>query len=322
MDRQLLDQLKARWSVLQYLERRDWKPCRRSGRGEIGGLCPLHAETQPSFWVHPGKQVFYCHGCGRGGDVIRLVELLDQVSFPQAVARLRALEGRAALVADAAAFYRRQLQPHREAIDYLHGRGLYAAAVIAALGIGYAPGGCLRAHLSQRGYGAAQMREAGLIDARGRDAFYRRVVFCWGSQIYGRSLDEQAGLRHRFLRGSKGGLYQWEHCQHHRAVILVEGLFDVAALWQAGFPSATCSFGTHLNQTQWEQLASGRRTVLIAFDGDEAGQRAAAELAARLSQRGQTYRRLHWPAGHDAASYFAAGALAADFQGLLEAAQP
>jgi DNA primase len=251
-------------------------------------------------------------------DVIRLVELLDQVSFTQAVARLRALEGGANVVADAAAFYRQQLRHHGVAIDYLHQRGISDPDVMSALGIGYAAGACLRAHLSQLGYGASQMREVGLIDERGRDTFNRRVVFSWGSQWYGRSIEKQVSFRHRFLSGSKGGLYQWSHIQEESAVILVEGVFDVAALWQAGFPCVTCAFGTHLNQTQWTQLAHGLRTVFIAFDGDEAGQCAAVDLAARLGERGQPCRRVVWPAGHDAASYFAAGALAADFRRLLE----
>lgn len=321
MDRQSLDELKAHCSLVEYLKQRNWRACRRSGRGEIGGLCPLHSETKPSFWIHPQKQVFYCHGCGRGGDIIRLVELLEQVSFPEAVARLRAPERSSSLIGEAAAFYQQQLRHHQVAVDYLHRRGIYDSQLLRALRIGYAPGACLRAHLSQLGYSVGQMRAAGLLDRRGRDVFYRRVVFGWEEQLYGRSVDDTAALRHRFLKGSKGGLYGWGQLQAASAVILVEGLFDVAALRQAGYPHVTCAFGTHLNHTQWEQLSQGPGTVFIAFDGDAAGQQAAAELAARLQQAGPCCRRIVWPAGHDAASYFAAGALADDFQRLLEQAQ-
>src|SRR5437588_8572264 len=72
-------------------------------------------------------------------------------------------------------------------------------------------------------------------------------------------------------------------------------MFDLAALYQAGFRHTTCSFGTHLNPTQFEQLTQGLRTVFIALDGDEAGMRAAQHLAERLAERGQPGKRVFWP---------------------------
>ncbi len=74
-----------------YLRQHGWKPARRYRGQEVAGLCPLHRETQPSSHVNERKQVFYCHVCGQGGDLIRLVELLHGLSFPQALARLQAL---------------------------------------------------------------------------------------------------------------------------------------------------------------------------------------------------------------------------------------
>lgn len=108
-------------------------------------------------------------------------------------------------------------------------------------------------------------------------------------------------------------------------MILVEGLFDLAVLWQAGFRNTTCAFGTHLSPGQFEQLAQRPGTqVYIAFDRDEngAGQQASRHLAQRLEGAGITARMVHLPAGHDPNSYFLAGATAADFAGLLELAQP
>jgi DNA primase len=290
MDRQWLEPWKRRISLLDYLQSHDWEPGRKTGGGQIGGLCPLHSETRPSFWIHPGKNLFYCHGCGQGGDVIRLVELWHHLSFAEALAHLRAWLGAADLVAETAAFYRAQLGRFPEAAAYLQKRGIHRGDTIAALGIGYAPGACLRAHLQGLGFGTGQMRAAGVINGSGRDSWYRRIVFPCGENLYGRSLDAEGG--HRFLSGSKGGLYRWDHLASQAGVILVEGMFDVAALWQAGFATTTCGWGTHLNRLQYEQLARGERRVWIAFDGDAAGQHAALDLSQQLRADGRNVRRV------------------------------
>ena len=66
------EQLKQRVSLLEYLQRRNWSGCRVGAREEFVGLCPLHADTRPSFYVNARKNLFYCHGCQRGGDLIRV----------------------------------------------------------------------------------------------------------------------------------------------------------------------------------------------------------------------------------------------------------
>ena len=106
-------------------------------------------------------------------------------------------------------------------------------------------------------------------------------------------------------------------------MILVEGLLDLAALWQAGFRNTTCAIGTHLTPAQWSQLCDQPgRCVYIAFDCDpnQAGQRAARLLAHRLKSGGLRARIVPLPAGTDPNSYFAAGATAADFRACLEKA--
>jgi len=75
--------------LLDYLVSQHWQPARRIARGRLMGLCPLHADRRPSLLVDPGKSLFYCYGCGRGGDVIRFVELFHGVPFGEALAVLR-----------------------------------------------------------------------------------------------------------------------------------------------------------------------------------------------------------------------------------------
>jgi hypothetical protein len=82
MSWQAADLLKQQISLLDYLQGQGWKPARRSGGGRLMGLCPLHPDHRPSFLVDPDKNLFYCYGCGRGGDVIRLTELYRNSSGP------------------------------------------------------------------------------------------------------------------------------------------------------------------------------------------------------------------------------------------------
>jgi len=323
VSRQALDELKRQIPLLDYLQAHDWRPARQLRRGRWMGLCPLHVDRQPSFLVDPNKSLFYCYGCGRGGDVIRFAELYHQVKFPQALAMLRQWRGLAPILHETASFYRMQLHRHGEAVAYLHQRGVRSPELIEHMRIGYAPGGCLRGWLTQLGYPLPALRQAGLATHVGYDAYQHRIVFPLEGNLYGRSLSASAPA-HRFLPGAKGGLYLWEQVRRYPEVILVEGLFDYAVLWQAGFQNVTCSRGNHLNAHQFQQLCDGARTVYLTFDADAngSGQQAAQSLARRLREQGLAVRTVSLPEGHDPNSFFVQDGDARQFQSLLEAARP
>jgi len=323
VSRQALDELKQEISLLDYLQAQDWRPARRLPHGRLMGLCPLHDDHQPSFLVDPSKSLFYCYGCGRGGDVIRFAELYHQVRFPQAVALLQQWRGLPPMLQKAAEFYRMQLHRHGEAVAYLYQRGVRSPELIEHMRIGYAPGGCLCGWLTQLGFPVETLRQAGLVTGAGYDAYIHRIVFPLEANLYGRSLSAAAPA-HRFLPGAKGGLYLWEQVQQCPEVILVEGLFDYAVLWQAGFRNVTCSMGNHLNVRQHRQLSDRPRTVNLAFDADSngSGQQAAQRLSHSLRERGIAARIVSLPEGHDPNSFFVQGGEAWQFQSLLEAAQP
>jgi len=323
-----LKKIKERLPLLDYLQQHNWT-ARPAGHGsEFVGLCPLHPETRPSFYVNARKNLFYCHGCGQGGDVIRFVELSQHLSFRQSLTYLEQQSTSAdpaAVLGQASAFYQRQLDRYPEARRYLEQRGVRDPALIRELQIGYAPGGSLRCHLLAQGYSLDLLRRTGLVNLQGRDALCQRVIFpCYRDRrivnLYGRSTG--AAFAHRFLAGSKGGLVAWESVRQFPTVILVEGLFDLAVLWQAGFRHATCSLGTHLNPDQFRQLCDRPRTVYLTFDVDAngSGQRAAQGLAHRLRAQGITPRRVLLPPGHDPNSFFVQGGDARQFHSLLEAA--
>jgi DNA primase len=216
-----------------------------------------------------------------------------------------------------------QLHRHSEAVGYLDQRGVRSPDLIEHMRIGYAlGGGCLRRWLTQLGYPLPTLLQAGLATAAGYDAYAHRIVFPLEGNLYGRSLSASAPP-HRFLPGAKGGLYTWEQARRYPEVILVEGLFDYAALWQAGFHNVTCSLGTNLNARQFRQLCDGTRTVYLVFDADRngSGQKAAQSLACRLREQGVNVRTVSLPEGHDPNSFFVRDGDARHFQFLLEAAQ-
>jgi DNA primase len=309
--------------LLPYLEQQGWKPTAYSERDEVCGRCPLHDDGRPSFYVNRRKNVFYCHGCGQGGDVIRLVELLHGLDFGAALAKL---EGRGKqLWSDACAFYQHQLNVNLEAQSYLRSRGIEDPEIVERMRIGYAPGGCLRAYLEDLGYARAEIVCSGFIDVQGRDRLWRAITFPIAdtASMYGRRID-RADVRHRFLARPKGGLWGWGRARHCPAVIVVEGLFDLASLWQAGFNHAVALLGSHVNDRQQAQLCDGReRTVYLCMDADEngSGPRAARLWKQRLEeQRGLRLLPVELPAGYDPNRFFAEGGGAAEFSRYLEQA--
>jgi DNA primase len=323
VNRKVIDELKQQIPLLDYLQAHDWQPARSIRGGRLMGLCPLHTDHKPSFLVDPGQNLFYCYGCGRGGDVIRFAELYHQVNFPKAITLLREWCGLAPLLNAVVDCYRIQLHRYNEALAYLDQRGIHSCEVIEHMRVGYAPGGCLRSCLLQLDYPLSVMQRAGLVNAAGHDSYSRRIVFPLDGNLYGRSV-RSSSSPHLFMPGSKGGLYLWEQVRRCPEIILVEGLFDYAVLWQAGFHNVTCSLGNHLNARQFLQLCDGSRTVYLAFDADTngSGQQAAQQISRRLWTQGVSTRRVSMPDGQDPNSFFVQGGDAQQFQLLLEVARP
>lgn len=284
---------------------------RRQG-GRLAGCCPFHEERRPSFVVYPDSDSFYCFGCGAGGDVISFVRRTTGLGFLDAVAHLagepprasrtptgqpeqRSIEERAVLTA-ACAVYHETLLRTPAALAYLRGRGIGLATVRRAR-LGYSDGGSLRPLLERQRLGVQRAIDLGLLWRRGGgEPLAGRIIvpeLRGGECIWlvGRALAAAVEPRYWSISRPKP-LLGYERVVGRQRVIVTEGPFDL--LTAAGWGLSACALlGTHTRAERLDFLARARR-VLLVFDADLAGRRAAAELAARLGERA---RIIELPAG-------------------------
>lgn len=311
---------------------------KRAG-GNLNGLCPFHSEKTPSFTVFKSSNSFYCFGCGTGGDVITFIMKVENLDYrgaleflakraginiieekrdeEQGVRRTRVLE----MNREAARFFHSQLKNSRDALEYLKKREL-SGAVIKHFGLGYAPNdfGALTNHMHKLGYTDEELKTAFLAgisqkSARAYDYFRGRVIFpiisTTGEVIAfgGRVLDDS---KPKYLNTSdtpafkkSKNLFALNYAKNYCAeqMILCEGYMDVIALHAAGFQNAVATLGTALTTEQARIMKKYTKTVLISYDSDEAGQRAANKAFTLLGEAGLETRILRMEGAKDPDEY-------------------
>lgn len=305
---------------------------RRQGKRWIG-LCPFHREKSPSFGVDAEEGLYYCFGCGAGGDAIKFHMAVTGDDFATAIESLasrysiswtpgKGPSPRAAAVADALAaaerHFRSQLARSAEAKAYLERRRV-PPAIVERFRLGLAPAGW-RGLLDALGrtVRAELLAEAGLVsrsdrDDRFYDRFRHRLMFPIHSEsgrlvgFGGRTLgDDPAKYLNTPETGSfhKGrlvyGLDLAKKAVRDRGrAILAEGYFDVIACACAGHEEAVATMGTALTPEQAALLARYTGEVIVAYDGDAAGEKAHLRALPILLAAGLAVRRLVLPAGQD-----------------------
>jgi DNA primase len=309
------------------------------------GRCPFHEDgATPSLSVSPDKGLWRCFGCGAAGDAIRFVELCDQVTFPEAVQRLggerlkkqpevvvpERIVGdgeRAELLGRVYAYYRQRLTETDAGVAYLRRRGI-GDDTIRAVAVGYCDGtllGKLRPRAAQR----AALTALGVITERGREALAGCVVFplAEGDHVvglYGRRLDAGDGLRHLYLRGPRRGLWNAPHLKSADEVYLTEGIIDGLTLLDRGELRVLPLYGTNGMIDAHRQVLRELqpRRVWVCLDADEAGKKAAAEIAAELGRTGLPVTIVDLDGGKDVNEYFAVGGKTIeDFRALCQRAR-
>ncbi len=279
------------------------------------GLCPFHNEKSPSFSVNRDKQMYYCFGCGAGGDAFAFLMEYENLNFPEAVQQLaqragvelpemeesgedrRQRDHKSALLGlqkQAAAYYHYQLRQDcgAQAREYLKGRGV-SPEIIQQFGLGYAEksGGGLYRYLKGKGYTDELLHESGLFqmdERRGMyDKFWNRVIFPitdvknrvigFGGRVMGDGKPKYLNSPETKIFDKSRNLYGLSRARSSRKkeILICEGYMDVIAMHQAGFTNAVASLGTALTTGHASLLKRYTDEVLMLYDSDGAGVNAA-----------------------------------------------
>lgn len=294
------------------------------------GLCPFHNEKSPSFSVSPGKQMYYCFGCGAGGNVITFLMEYENQTFPEAVRTLAQRAGIALPEADdskearqadsrraklleinkeAAKYFYYQLRTERGSVgmEYLRKREL-SDETMNHFGLGYANkySNDLIQYLKSKGYSEDLIRDAGLCNVDEKhgmyDKFWNRVMFPiqdinhrvigFGGRVMGDGKPKYLNSPETEIFDKSRNLYGLNFARTSRKgnVILCEGYMDVIAMHQAGFTQAVASLGTAFTSGQASLLRRYANEILLSYDSDGAGVNAALRAIRILKEAGMTGR--------------------------------
>ena len=311
-------------------------------RGRIStGLCPFHSEKTGSFTVYPESQSFYCFGCGAGGDVVGFIRRIENLEYVEAIKFLAqragmnvpedAAEDKTALLKtkilemnrEAARFYFSELtKPNgKAALDYLLGRGL-EPKTIKHFGLGYAPNEWTRLTdlLASKGYRyedmeAAQLSRKSSKSGRYYDVFRDRVMFPiidLRGNVIGFGGRKMSGDGPKYYNSPDTPVFKktknlfalnFAKKQKLDRLILCEGYMDVIAMHQAGFTEAVASLGTSLTSDQCRLASSYVEEAVLAYDSDEAGQKATKRAVSLLDEVGIRTKVLSIPDAKDPDEY-------------------
>jgi DNA primase len=316
-------------------------PLRRASGSRFTGRCPFHEEKTPSFSVNPVDKLYYCFGCGKGGDVISFVRETESLDFvgavewlaerfrvpleveeasPRADAERRRRERLYAVLDQTAAYFERLLwegEAGASVRQYLAGRGL-GEEISREFRLGLAPGKGLADKARERGFTLDELKGAGLVTTRGTDYFPQRLMFPLADargRIVGfqaRKLHEDDPLRGKYVNSPEGDLFHKGSILYglHLAkaaigkqdfAAVVEGNTDVIALRQAGFEPVVASMGTALTERQLRELGRLSKKLYLCFDADAAGQAATLRGMELAVGRGFDVKVVTLPLGQDPA---------------------
>jgi len=331
-----LEEIKDRLDIVDLIS--EYVNLKKAGQN-WKGLCPFHAEKTPSFTVSPAKQIFHCFGCGTGGDIFTFFTRHESLSFPEAVKALAARAGVTlkashgspvktgekekllSIHREAAAFFSQQLPKHTAASAYLKKRGIDAAAQKQFL-LGYAPKSwnALLSFLERKGYRAEIIKKAGLATQGTKgyyDTFRDRIMFpifdLQGDIIAfgGRSID---GSEPKYLNSPETPIFNKRRIiyglnfardtiKDRGSAMFMEGYLDVITAHLHGFTNAIAPLGTAISPEHGKLVKRFTENVVLAFDSDAAGIKAAKSASNILLESDLNVKILPIPDNEDPDSF-------------------
>ncbi len=318
---EVIDQVRSSNEIVSVIS--TYVKLKRQGANYFG-LCPFHSERSPSFSVSPAKQIFYCFGCGTGGSVIAFVMQYENYTFPEAVRFLaqragislpeedssrermeeRNLKSRILEInKEAAVFYYALLKSPAgtDAMNYLTGRGL-DDETIRHFGLGFAGrySNQLVMHLRQKGYTDDLILASGLGVGDERhglqDKFWNRVMFpimdvqgkviAFGGRVMGDAKPKYLNSPETPVFNKSRTLYGLNYARkaRTRTLIICEGYMDVIAMHKAGFTNAVATLGTSLTSQHGMMIKRYADDIVLSYDSDEAGTKAALRAISILQE--------------------------------------
>lgn len=329
----IADEIRSRLNIVDVVG--EYLSLKRVGRNYVA-LCPFHAEKTPSFTVSPDKQIFYCFGCGKGGDVIKFVMLMEDITYFETLRLLASRlgidvddreleEGESksfkllSLHAELRLIFSKFLKSEagKRARDYLRGRGI-DAYYWERFGLGFCPDDSVIADLLiKKGFTKSDLLDSGLFGIKG-DVIYPkfrnritipitdfagRVIAFGGRVIDGNEEPKYLNSPETPIYSKGRYLFGWpiarESIKHRDRIILVEGYMDVISMHVAGFSETVASLGTSLTKQQAERLVMLTRNIYIMYDGDSAGLKASLRAARILYSLGVEPKIVRLPEGED-----------------------
>ena len=331
------DELVARCDIVDVVS--DYVTLTPKG-GSYWGLCPFHGEKTPSFHVLPDRQLYHCFGCGKGGGVISFIMDVENLPFPDAVRLLakragmevpeenldegsRRKRGRLLeLNKEAARFFHSQLHSPQgaEGLAYLQKRGL-TRGVMTRFGLGFAPDSwdSLLLAMTQKGFSKGDLLAVGLVVSNKKGGFYDRFrnrvmfpiidlrgdVIGFGGRVLGAGTPKYLNSPDSPVFNKSRNLFALNLAKNTKQghLILTEGYMDTISLHQAGFDCAVASLGTSLTGDHAKLLSRFAKEVILCYDGDTAGIRAADRAIPMLERTGLKVRVLRVTGAKDPDEY-------------------
>ena len=312
--RQDIETLKASVDLCELIRSHgiDLKPVGRN----FTALCPWHDDKDASFVVNPEKQLYNCFGCEAKGDALSFLQAQEQLSFPQAVMRLKEIVGdtspppsseptrptdpdrfegghtRNDLLEKVCRHYQNGLESSEDARQYLKNRKLWNSELYEGFRFGYCDGTLLKA--LPKGDVRDAMHEMGILNSKGREHFLGCVVVPLFHPtdglvgFYGRRIDPAAKVRHLFLPGPKRAVFGYQAMEAASSVYITEGVFDALSLWLVGLRPVTCVFGVGgglPKELEKHLRASSITELSLCFDDDRSGRRGQQKVLRQVGDR-------------------------------------
>ena len=297
------------------------------------GLCPFHNEKSPSFSVSPGKQMYYCFGCGAGGNVFTFIMEYENYTFKEALGVLAERVGvnlpeqdyseeakkqqdlRATILnlnkmAAKYFYYQLRTESGKPAMEYLKQREL-TAETIKEFGLGFANkySDDLYKYMKNQGVSDELLKESGLMSVDEKhgmyDKFWNRVIFPimdvngrvigFGGRVMGDGKPKYLNSPETKVFDKGRNLYGLNiaRTQRKKNILVCEGYMDVISLHQAGFKNVVASLGTALTTQHANLLKRYSEEIILTYDSDEAGVRAALRAIPLLKEAGLSAKVLH-----------------------------